>query len=211
MQIEPIVSTNGMDQNSYLVYTDNALVIIDAGCDISVLNSTLIRLNLASRKIDAVILTHTHFDHIFGLYDIFKAFCPPIYIHKDCTDFLFDKIKNASCYFDDFNLPEVVRQNIVEVFDNQCLSINDLTFKFLFTPGHSKCSMCILVNNSLFTGDTILQGSVGRTDLFGGSYAELQNSLNRIKSLTFDTAYPGHGRALSYNLVMGIIRFNKKI
>lgn len=208
MQIKTIASSNGMNQNSYIVYSNTNIVLIDAGCDQSVLKITLKELNLSNRRIDGVILTHTHFDHIYGLFDIYNEFNCPIYVHAGCSDFLFDKIKNASCYFADFALPEVIKNNLIELTNNQILTIGDLTFKIYFTPGHSKCSICILIDNIIFTGDTILLGSVGRTDLFGGSIEELQNSLKLIQTLNYVTAYPGHGRELSKPLTDAIIKFN---
>jgi glyoxylase-like metal-dependent hydrolase (beta-lactamase superfamily II) len=105
--------------------------------------------------------------------------------------------------------------NDIVVKDGQVISIGDIMLKIIHTPGHSKDSMCIVVNNeSVFTGDTLFVGSCGRTDLPGSDTSEMYDSLfekiaNLDKSLI---VYPGHdygstqtttiGRELEYNQVL---------
>ena len=67
-------------------------------------------------------------------------------------------------------------------------------YSIIHTPGHSKGSICILINNILFAGDTVFKNSIGRTDLYGGNYDSLISSLNKIKNLPEDTIIcSGHG------------------
>ena len=75
------------------------------------------------------------------------------------------------------------------------------------TKGHSLCSMCYRFGNILFTGDTILEGTIGRQDLFGSSPADMKNSLLKIQKIPFKVAYPGHGKTMDNELVNGIINF----
>ena len=73
-----------------------------------------------------------------------------------------------------------------------------LSFRILHTPGHTPGSVCLIVENSMFSGDTLFAGSCGRTDLPGGDWATLHRSLNRLAQLENDfTVYPGHGESTS--------------
>lgn len=205
MQLQTIKSENGFDQNSYLIYDEKTMVLIDCGFEYKTFLDVLKNLHLENRSLNAVILTHTHFDHICSLHDLVANFHCKVYLHAGCTDFLFDKIKNASCYFLDFELPTIETSTFVEVKDQQVLTLGGLTFKIYFTPGHSKCSICILLGDLLFTGDTVLLGSVGRTDLFGGSEEELFLSLKKLEKIPFQTAYPGHGEKMNKEMVLGVV------
>jgi len=78
--------------------------------------------------------------------------------------------------------------------DGDVLNLCGMTFKVIFTPGHTTGSVCFLVEDILFSGDTLFSGSIGRTDFPGGDYGTIINSLNRI--LTYDAEYSilsGHG------------------
>lgn len=94
--------------------------------------------------------------------------------------------------------------------EGELLKFGALTVKVLHTPGHTPGSVCFAAENALFTGDTLFQGSCGRTDLPGGSWTEIRRSLLRLKELTgCYTVYPGHGPATTldeekqYNPYMG--------
>lgn len=205
MDIITIKSENGFDQNSYLVYDENNMVLIDCGFNCKRFENILDEVNLKDRNLDAVILTHTHFDHTFSITELVKNHNCKIYLHKNCIDFLFDKIKNASCYFCDFEPTPLNNSYFVEVEDHQNLSFGNLEFEIFFTPGHSICSICILLKDILFCGDTVLLGSVGRTDLFGGTDEQLYFSLKKLEKINFKTAHPGHGEKMSKEMVLGII------
>ena len=79
--------------------------------------------------------------------------------------------------------------------EGQEIKVGNLTFKTIFTPGHTKGGTCFLVEDNLFTGDTLFNGSIGRTDFLGGSYNELITSIE-TKLMPLDNninVYPGHG------------------
>ena len=79
--------------------------------------------------------------------------------------------------------------------DGDVLNIGEINIKCLHTPGHSKGGMCFLIEDSVFTGDTLFQGSIGRTDFISGDFKTLIDSIQK-KLITLDgdtKVYPGHG------------------
>jgi len=121
--------------------------------------------DLGISKIHIIILTHNHWDHVENL----------------------DLFPNTKIYASKKEFPEK------EILDIHKLNIPE--FQIIETPGHSKGSFCILYDDILFSGDTIFhRGSIGRTDLQGGSQTEMQNSLKKLKKINFKTLCPGHGK-----------------
>lgn len=200
MEIKQIVSDNGFDQNTYLVSTQNCSILIDCGCSLSALK----RVILPQSKIDAIFLTHTHFDHIWGLKEIIKQYNCPVYVSKYCSDFIFDKLKNASTFFMNFIPPNQEEITFVELENKKEVIIGDIAITPIFTPGHSKCSVCYLIEDNLFCGDTALYGSTGRTDLWSGDDYQLETSLTKIKALDFKLAYSGHGNPMTKEQIQAI-------
>ncbi len=88
-----------------------------------------------------------------------------------------------------FNIPKNI-----SFFDESLLNIGSFKISVLHTPGHSPGSVCFLIDNNLFSGDTLFAGSIGRVDLPGGSQTDMQNSLGKLVKLPHDTqVFPGHG------------------
>lgn len=177
-------------ENCYIVYDDSSkkAIIIDPGQDGKKVIDKIEKLNL---KPELLINTHGHFDHTYSDDIIRQKYNIPLAIHKDDTDMLSDANKNFSTIVGD---PIIINKADI-VFDKE--EIKETSFckySVICTPGHSKGSVCILIDNLLFAGDTVFKNSIGRTDLYGGNYDELILSLQKIKKLSPDTIiYPGHG------------------
>lgn len=151
-----------------------------------------------------ILLTHGHFDHIFGADEIRDITGAPLCIHKADADFLTDSDKNAYRYF--FREELVMRPCERELSDGDVLYLGQEEIKVVSTPGHSEGSVCFFVGDVIFTGDTLFDRSIGRTDLIGGSQATLEESLRKLVSLDKDyTIYPGHG---SVSTISKQIKFN---
>jgi hydroxyacylglutathione hydrolase len=181
--------------NCYIVGCDktNEGVIIDAGGD-----SDLILKMVKKRclTIKYFICTHAHFDHIEGLRDLVTSLHAPILLHEGDLK-LYEDLRGQGRIFGMDLEPAPPWDHTVK--DGDSLSFGEITMKVLHTPGHSPGSISLAAGGVVFTGDTIFAGSIGRTDLPGGSYETLISSAReKIMSLPDDVKlYPGHGPATS--------------
>jgi len=145
-------------------------------------------------KIKSIINTHGHIDHILGNKFAKDAFKVPIYMHKD-DEFLIDASKEQSRFFGlDFPHPPKIDEYITK---DTIININGTGLNFINTPGHSPGSVCIFdkKNKNVFCGDLIFKNSVGRTDIQGGDFVTLLDSIkNKLFSVCGEdyVLYPGH-------------------
>nr|WP_315019544.1 MBL fold metallo-hydrolase [uncultured Aminipila sp.] len=190
MQINCIPS-GALGVNTYYVRDENTNkgFIVDPG-GFSPSMENLIKKDRCD--VEYIILTHGHGDHIGGVKDYLSLFpnaqlvaC----IHE--KEFLANPRLNMSR---DCCGTEIGLEANIWVDDNDTLEIGGLRLKFLYTPGHTPGGMCILVGNVLFSGDTLFQQSIGRTDFPGGSFPQLKNAIHtKLFTLPEDTmVYPGH-------------------
>lgn len=188
MQILTFVSSE-FPQNCYAAILNDGIFLVDPG---EFTNELADFVNQNSEKIKYILLTHTHFDHIGGVAMV-KKLCPnaKIVIHTLDAPGLTNPVISLAAYlgFDHNNIsPDLL------VNDNDIIKIGDDSILVMHTPGHSVGSVCYIINDIIFTGDTLFENSIGRTDFPGGSYNELLNSLKKLKSLNGDyTLYSGHG------------------
>lgn len=142
--------------------------VIDPGDDARAIIDAL---NQDDLKVRYIINTHAHFDHIEANEDLKKETGAKVASH-----------------------PKENSQPDISLEEGQLLELEDVKIKVMETPGHSEGSISLLVNDKLFSGDLLFSGSVGRTDLPGGSVDALRNSLRKLASLPDNTVvYPGHG------------------
>jgi len=136
-----------------------------------------------------ILQTHAHVDHILGIRGLVDTFSVPVYVHPDDIP-LYSSPENA--------LPPWVQaaKDLPEVADSVPTAAG-LSFDVIHTPGHTPGGVCYHFADAavLFSGDTLFQGSVGRTDLMGGDHNKLLASIRgRLFKLPEETkVYPGHG------------------
>ena len=129
--------------------------------------------------LDAIFLTHAHFDHIGGLKLLQEKTGAPVYLKKE--DLAIVPVLSYGRMTDDSR------------DYGETVTAAGLEFKVLHTPGHTPGSVCLLVEKALFSGDTLFAGCCGRTDLAGGDPTEMSRSLKKLYTLEGNyTVYPGH-------------------
>ena len=179
-----LAKTFGIESNSYIIISGNEAAIVDPSVSLD-------RFSLDKDiKISKVLLTHGHFDHILSLGDYAKE-DTQVYISQADEPMLKDGALNASVLFGLENVSFDVEVNNVR--DRDVIPLGDESITVISTPGHTEGSVCYLVGDKLFTGDTLFCGNIGRCDLPGGSYIKMKSSLKKLTSLEGDyRIYPGH-------------------
>ena len=180
-----------LETNCYILRDENTNegIIIDPGGDFKEIEKVLEELYL---EIKYIVLTHGHGDHIGVLAELKKKTCAQILIHKEDAEMLSDPVKNLSILsYTPISVPEADRL----LKDEDKIKIGKIELEVLHTPGHTQGSISLWTDKIIFTGDLIFYGSVGRTDLPGGSYQKLLRSIqDKILDKEDDTIiYPGHG------------------
>lgn len=164
-------------------------VVIDPGCDGEGIYRKISERNL---KLEYILLTHGHFDHIMAAKLLKEKTGAKIAIHASDNEMLNNPMLSYAMQFAGSNY--ACGNGDILLSDGDVITCGEMVFKVLHTPGHTKGSCTFIAQDSLFTGDTLFAGDIGRTDLYGGSEAVLKNSLNKLFSLEGDyRIYPGHG------------------
>lgn len=171
----------------------NQSLIIDPGEEFEKIEAIVAREHLEPV---AILLTHAHFDHIGALDQARDAWRIPVYLHQDEADWLDDPKKNGSSFF---SMIQPVRARKAEVLlsGGQQLTIGPFACKVLHTPGHSPGGVSFYFEQlkTVFCGDALFRGSIGRTDQYGGNQEQLLSSIEQqLFTLPEETvACPGHG------------------
>ena len=189
MIIESII-TGPFVENSWILGDSQTrhAIIFDPGDNASTIVAKLSELGLTPIFI---LNTHAHPDHIGAAAELQKRFELPFAIHEDDIPIFNSARETAQLLgFPNFQTPEITNF----LHDGQLLEIYSHHLQVMHTPGHTPGSVCFLTGKHLFSGDTLFQGSIGRTDLPGGSFQQITASLKRLRQLPEDTRiYPGHG------------------
>lgn len=172
------------EENCYLLVDEDTKEcgIIDPGGQAKRIGSAIKTLNAKPKYI---ILTHGHMDHVDGVVELAKEFNIPFYVSKVDEEYMekdntvFGTLPKASGYLK----------------EGDTVKLGDKTIEVIETPGHTKGGLCFLVEDKVFTGDTLFQGSVGRSDFDGGDSRELIKSIKEKLLPLGDNVevYPGHG------------------
>ncbi len=176
--------------NCYVVSTnaDNAIVF-DPGYEVE---KILDYVNGNDLTVKMIVLTHGHFDHIWELAKFKEKTGAPVYIHKDDADMLHDSYKNVADFFMIRGFQGTSADFLLNGGD--VLTLDEVEFKVIHTPGHSQGSVCYVFDDIIISGDTLFEGSIGRTDMYGADIKALLKSLQLLKDLKGDyVVYPGHG------------------
>ena len=183
------------NSNTYIIsHTDfNDVWIVDPG---DTDNIFLWLENHSKAIISGVLLTHAHFDHIYGINDILNHYsnCPIYVANMYGEELLHDAKKNGSRYTEEG--PVVVKEEAhIDLYKKEMTLWPSTKAFILYTPGHSEDSVCILVDKMFFTGDTLIKDTRTVTKLKGGSEEKLKESISFFNTLKGNhlIVYPGHG------------------
>jgi hydroxyacylglutathione hydrolase len=141
-------------------------------------------------RLDHILLTHAHPDHVNGLDSLLDRIPAAVYIHADEMQYM----KEMSSHFQ-IAVPFLDKHasRFQPVVDNQILHVGDLQVQVIHTPGHTPGSQCFLVEKNLFSGDTLFIDACGRVDFPGGNAIKMWESLRRLRTLDDDVVlYAGH-------------------
>ncbi len=179
MKIECLV-LGSMQTNCYLLSQDGAAAVVDPGdLPLKVLDT----LQEQGLRLEAILLTHGHFDHVGGVRKIAQATGCRVYLNERDLSMPAYLTSGPLYYTDAYDEGDTVR-------------VGPMSFQVLATPGHTLGSVCLLCGDVMLSGDTLFAGDCGRTDLDGGSWSQMLQSLKRLGQLEGDyRVFPGHGPA----------------
>lgn len=178
--------------NCYLVIDNQEAVIIDPGAEADFISQKILEEKV---KPIAILLTHGHFDHVLGTYELVLNFKIPVYANKNDVFLIKNARKNAEFWtkLDQQIDPPKVNNFLVE---DDKVQFGKTDLKVIVTPGHTPGSVCFYNQKEkiLFSGDTVFKDGFGRTDFSYSSKPDLIKSVKKLLKLPIKTiVYPGHG------------------
>lgn len=192
MQIEKLV-LGICATNCYIVYDDKTkkAIVIDPADSFDKIKN---KINMLGVEVEYIIITHAHIDHIMALDDLKGYTNAKIVINANEAPFLNDAVNNLANHFSACS-PKSKPDVLINDGDN--ITLENMVLKFIHTPGHTSGGMCILIGDDLFSGDTLFNMSIGRTDFYGGNFEYEINSIkNKLLPLGDNIkVYPGHGES----------------
>ena len=182
-----VFNGNNLGNNAYLLINKNHCIVVDPS---SYATSIINYINDNNLILDAILLTHAHYDHISSLNDLISHFNVKVYCYKN------DEIvvNKYHCSKDIGNIDWKPIPNSFVYFDSNELKLGNFMFEVLYTPGHTSGSVCYRYNNLIFTGDTIFYNSIGRWDLPSADRQQLFDSVKKFTNWARqnDLILPGH-------------------
>lgn len=161
-------------------------ILIDPADRAEVIIEYLKEMNLIP---EAILITHGHYDHFLAVpklqqcYEGLKVYCHPLDCPKEKEEYDMGMVFPTVSAF----------ENVTSIADQEELFLAGFSIKVLHTPGHTPGSVVFLIEDAMFSGDTLFAGSVGRTDFPGGNIQQMKRSLKKLASLEKDyPIYPGH-------------------
>ncbi|MBE6765814.1 MAG: MBL fold metallo-hydrolase [Clostridia bacterium] len=181
----------GLFTNCYLVTDEKSGIsaVVDPGAYSAQLRQAISA--LGEGKLEYILLTHAHFDHILGAKEIKETTGAKIAVHKNDEDMLTSGDKSMSSFYgvgsDQLPSADVILN------DGDTVKVGDMSFRVMHTPGHTTGSVCYIGDDVIFSGDTLFAGTCGRCDFPGGSLPQMLASLKKLSELEGDyKVYPGH-------------------
>ena len=185
------IITEMVDENCYVVYKDGRGLLVDPGDGFERIKKEIENLNV---KIEAILLTHAHFDHIMSLQQCREYYNVPVYVAEEEKDWLENPDLNGSTLFR-LRRPAIAKAPDFLFEINKQYELAGIKFTVLHTPGHSPGGVSFDFGNFIVVGDALFKNGFGRYDLPGSDYYALKNSIQNVlfKLDGNKIVYPGHG------------------
>lgn len=176
----------------YIVASDSKnAAVVDPAADPE---RIMAKLNENGLTLKMILLTHGHFDHTGAAAELIQKTGAKVYIHEKDECMLNDTtgVKNVSYLMPGYEYKPFSAD--VLLYGGDSFDLDEINFTVMNTPGHTAGSVMYFADNCIFAGDTVFEGSVGRTDFYSGDFKAQKQSLKRIAALQDDyVIYPGHG------------------
>lgn len=189
-----------MEQNTYVLTKGKFALIVDAGADAKDVKDIV-----GDKKVLGVLMTHLHFDHFWNLDEYLEEFDTSVFVVEGFEKKFVDSELNGSVLVRQ-NIQKNINKNKIKYYQKN-LKLENFDIEVIETPGHSADCVCILIEGNLFTGDTIFSDCIGRIDLKDSSKDGMISSLEKIKEINFETAYPGHYESATKQEIIKTIGF----
>ncbi len=195
LQLEVFEGLNPFQENAFLVYSGSKAHLFDPGFSNGYEWDQLLKfLESHQLEIEAIVLTHAHVDHIMGLQKAMQLFETPIFMHKESYPFIEQYPQQAMMFGFE---AEPIEVNPTFIDASWTLQIGSFEYDARYTPGHAPGHLSFYYKNGgwIIVGDVLFAGSVGRTDLYGGDFSLLEESVRKkLYTLPDETVvWPGHG------------------
>lgn len=186
------LKTGTIEENCYLVYNDEALLIIDPGADAEMIQEQIKKIQ---QQPVAILLTHTHYDHIGAVEALRNTYDIPVYVSPLEQEWLGDPILNLSGLGRHDDMDNIIVSPAEYEFEMKQYRLGNMSFEVVPTPGHSAGSVSFIFDDFVISGDALFKGSIGRTDLYTGNLEQLLYSITtQLFVLPNEfVVYPGHG------------------
>jgi len=186
------ITAGPFQENGYIVHSERSseCILIDPGDSPELYIKEIDNNNL---KPIGILNTHGHIDHVHAVQPLKDHYSIPFYLHKKDTMLLRDHYQEICLMYG--MVPGKTPEVDVELNNESEVLMGEYIIKILHTPGHTPGGLCYQINGDIFTGDTLFKGSIGRTDLPGGNYNTLMDSLKLlIEDVPGNTkVHSGHG------------------
>lgn len=201
-----ILHTGSLETNTYIIWKRNSCIVIDPGVDTE---EIMFQLSKLSKNVEAILLTHGHYDHIASANEISSYYNCPILADEEEFEILKDCEKNYS----KIRLDTCIEIDEILLPMKKKFTLAEMEIEVIKTPGHTRGGVAIWFKDYdyLFTGDTIFYYDVGRCDLFSGNVKDMYKTLETIAQLPGHLmVFPGHGPGDKLSTLLNVNEYLRK-